>query len=239
MQPLLTLDLLSMSSMPSDRLASTKLLQKTKKKKKKKKKHEEKWRTLAQALQVIGDALFFKTQQDDGLKNPETWYDDKEVNPAETIEPESTEHLPSAGKEAGQVISKLLEMTGYSSFYITSKSQVYASKKGSFKACYLFFKPEKESLNMFVSCAPSISVSHDTSWVDLPEDQLPAFVLESLCGSFFAFDNRNVCCIPSASSVAELGLKLDIMPSIVIPYIELAGKFHIPCWLAEKDKKNA
>lgn len=33
------------------------------------KKHEEKWKILTQALQIVGDALFKK--KDDGLKNPE------------------------------------------------------------------------------------------------------------------------------------------------------------------------
>lgn len=160
------------------------------------------------------------------------------MNLAEDIELKNTRHLPSAGKEAEQVVSKLLEMTGASSFYITSESQVYAKKKDSSRPYCLFFKPEKESLSVFESCAPSISVSHDTSWLDLPEDQLPAFVLESLCGSFFSFDDRNIFCIPSASSVAELGLKLDMVSSIVVPYIELAANFHVPCWLFEKDEKN-
>lgn len=41
------------------------------------KKHEDKWRTLTQALQIVGDALF-KKQQDVSLKNPKTRYNDKE-----------------------------------------------------------------------------------------------------------------------------------------------------------------
>lgn len=160
------------------------------------------------------------------------------MNLAKDIELKNIWHLSSAGKEAARVISKLLEMTGASSFYITNKSQVYAKKKDSSKPYYLFFKPEKESLNIFESCAPSISVSHHTSWVDLPKDQLSVFVLESLCGSFFTFNGRNIFYIPGASSVAELGIKLDMVTSIVIPYSELTTKFHVPCWLVEKVKKN-
>lgn len=113
---------------------------------------------------------------------------------------------------AAKVVKSLLALGGYSDLVIHEDGSIcFIGRDG--QRCYSYFKPVDAHDQLVENKCLQGDPAREVSWTELDPEELDKLVVESLCGSFSEIPGSNAkrfLRVPLESSIAELGLKLDI-----------------------------
>lgn len=151
-----------------------------------------------------------------------------------------SEELAEDAEDAKRIVTKILELSGCSDIFITGKGNIYVRKKGTSEKEFVFYKPSSIKTEVFESHLLFPTHGRECSWRDLEPREVQSLVLESLSGCFFGIPGNRpleVAFIPEASSIAELGLKIDMLDSILVSYSDFYKMSGMPRWLREAENE--